>query len=159
MNNISFVSNRRLDTLFMEHDPENNTTTAFAVFVYDYSGKDHGYRKYSEGNYINHTQPLSPGRNEFFYLSDKNGIVNRYYAKYDSTISLVDTTIHYRYFANSFPFPTTNETSFPTISIRKQMKLRKLSTTIAGITCTNTPWNLNGNTGMSLNPPNTGTGM
>ena len=103
MNNISFVSNRRRDTLFMENDPENNTTTAFAVYVYDYAGRNPVLQKISEGDYINHTQPLSPRRNEFFYLSDKNGIVNRYYAKYDSTISLVDTTIHYRYFANSFP--------------------------------------------------------
>ena len=103
MNNISFVSNRRLDTLYNEQDPENNTTTATAVFVYDYAGKSPNLQRISEGNYINHTQPRSPGRNEFFYLSDKNGIVNRYYAKYDSLISLVDTTIHYRYFANSYP--------------------------------------------------------
>ena len=103
MNSISFVSNRRIDTLFMENDPENNTTTARAVFVYDYSGKSQVLQRISEGEFINHTQPLSPRRNEFFYLSDKNGIVNRYYAKYDSTISLVDTTVHYRYFANSFP--------------------------------------------------------
>ena len=103
MDNISFVSNRRLDTLFLEGDPENNTTTAFAVYVYDYARKDQVLQKISEGNYINHYQPLSPARNEFFYLSDKNGIINRYFAKYDSTISLVDTTVHYRYFANSFP--------------------------------------------------------
>ncbi len=103
MNNISFVSNRRVDTLYLQNDPENNTTTAFAVYVFDYTKKDLHLQKISEGDYINHTQPLSPARNEFFYLSDKNGIVNRYYAKYDSIISLVDTTIHYRYFANSFP--------------------------------------------------------
>jgi len=103
MNNISFVSNRRSDTLFVENDPENNTTTAFAVYVFDYVNRSLVLQKISEGDYINHAQPLSPRRNEFFYLSDKNGIVNRYYAQYDSTISLVDTTIHYRYFANSFP--------------------------------------------------------
>jgi len=103
MDNISFVSNRRSDTLYMENDPENNTTTAFAVYVYDYANRSPELQLISEGNYINHSQPLSPGYNEFFYLSDKNGIVNRYYAEYDSTISLVDTTIHYRYFANSFP--------------------------------------------------------
>jgi len=103
MNNISFVSNRRSDKLYLENDPENNTTTAFAVYVYDYAGKKQDLQKISEGNYINHTQPLSPRQNEFFYLSDKNGIVNRYYARYDSTISLVDTTIHYRYFPNSYP--------------------------------------------------------
>ena len=103
MNNISFVSNRRIDTLFLENDPANNTRMAYSVFVYDYTNKERVLQRISEGNYINHTQPLSPRRNEFFYLSDKNGIVNRYYAKYDSTISLVDTTIHYRYFANSHP--------------------------------------------------------
>lgn len=103
MNNISFVSNRRLNTIYKENDPENNTTTAFAVFVYDYAGRNPELQKISEGDYINHTQPLSPARNKFFYLSDKNGIVNRYFAEYDSVISLVDTTIHYRYFANSYP--------------------------------------------------------
>ncbi|MFH0758882.1 MAG: hypothetical protein V2B15_16455 [Bacteroidota bacterium] len=103
MSKISFVSNRRLDTLYAVSDPENNTTTAQSVFVYDYAGKGEVLQRISEGNYINHTQPLSPGKNEFFYLSDKNGIVNRYYAEYDSLISLVDTTIHYRYFANSYP--------------------------------------------------------
>jgi len=103
LDNISFVSNRRSDTLFLENDPENNTTTAFSVYVYDYANRSTILQNISEGEYINHTQPLSPRRNEFFYLSDKNGIVNRYYAQYDSTISMVDTTIHYRYFANSFP--------------------------------------------------------
>ncbi|MEA3462703.1 MAG: hypothetical protein U9R49_12530 [Bacteroidota bacterium] len=103
INNISFVSNRRSDTIYMENDPKNNTTTAFAVYVYDYAGRSTELQRISEGEYFNHAQPLSPRHNEFFYLSDKNGIVNRYYARYDSTISLVDTTIHYRYFANSFP--------------------------------------------------------
>ena len=103
MNNISFVSNRRSDTLYLENDPENNTTSAFSVYVYDYAGRSPVLQNISEGDYFNHSQPLSPRHNEFFYLSDKNGIVNRYYAQYDSIISLVDTTIHYRYFANSFP--------------------------------------------------------
>jgi len=108
MQSISFVSNRRLDTLFTENDPENNTTTVQSVFVYDYANKGQVLQKISEGEYINHTQSLSPGRNKFFYLSDKNGIINRYYAEYDSVISQVDTTIHYRYFANSYPLTNYN---------------------------------------------------
>ena len=60
MNNISFVSNRRLDTLFMENDPENNTTTAFAVFVYDYAGKNPVLQKISEGElHQSHPAPLA----------------------------------------------------------------------------------------------------
>ncbi len=35
------------------------------------------------------------------YLSEKNGIYNRYVAEFDSSISFVDTTEHYRYFFNS----------------------------------------------------------
>jgi len=109
MSDISFVSNRRLDTLFTaSNDPENNTTTAYSIFVYDYAGKSEVLQEISEGNYINHTQPLSPKRNEFFYLSDRNGIVNRYKAEYDSVISLVDTSIHYRYFADSYPLTNYN---------------------------------------------------
>ncbi|MEZ5069824.1 MAG: hypothetical protein R2751_02355 [Bacteroidales bacterium] len=103
MDKISFVSNRRLNELHNEQDPENNITPAFSVFVYDYAGKSTTLQRISEGNYINHTQALSPQKNKFFYLSDKSGIINRYYAQYDSAISLVDTTIHYRYFASSYP--------------------------------------------------------
>ncbi|HDR68740.1 MAG TPA: hypothetical protein ENN61_06770, partial [Bacteroidaceae bacterium] len=103
MKEISFISNRRFDTIYYENEPENNTSITSAIFVYDYEKRSNVLRRISEGNYVNHTQPLSLEKNKFIYLSDKNGIINRYYAEYDSTISLVDTAIHYRYFANSHP--------------------------------------------------------
>ena len=37
------------------------------------------------------------------YIGDQNGILNRYIAKFDSTISYIDTTTHYRYFIKSNP--------------------------------------------------------
>jgi hypothetical protein len=104
MNEISFASNRRNDTIFSPGaDPVNNTTTAFSIYVYNLKTRSDVLRRISEGNYINHIQPLYKGDEHFVYLSDKNGIYNQYMAEYDSTISFIDTTIHYRYFANSYP--------------------------------------------------------
>ncbi len=50
---------------------------------------------------VNETQPQAYTRNYLTYLSDKNGIYNRYVAEFDSSISFVDTTEHYRYFFKS----------------------------------------------------------
>jgi len=52
---------------------------------------------------INEVQPQAYTNNYVTYLSDKNGIYNRYLAEYDSSISFVDTTEHYRYFFKSKP--------------------------------------------------------
>lgn len=46
-------------------------------------------KEYIEGSYI--------------YISDKNGILNLYRTTPDSTISYIDTTIHYRYYHNTQP--------------------------------------------------------
>lgn len=109
MESISFISNRRSDTLYQpDEEPKNNTTTATALYVYDYVNKSRKLRKISEGRYINHEDPLYKGDDQFMYLSDKNGIINRYFAEYDSTVAYVDTTIHYRYFANSYPLTNYN---------------------------------------------------
>lgn len=51
-----------------------------------------------------HPQMIEKGR--FAFLSDENGINNRYIGRFDSTIAYVDTTIHYRYF--SVTEPSTN---------------------------------------------------
>lgn len=37
------------------------------------------------------------------YLSDNNGISNRYIAEFDSVITHVDTSAHYRYYTRDFP--------------------------------------------------------
>lgn len=50
---------------------------------------------------INETMPQAYTGRFLTYLSDKNGIYNRYLAEYDSAISFVDTTEHYRYFFKS----------------------------------------------------------
>jgi hypothetical protein len=51
----------------------------------------------------NEIQPVSYSPGYFTYLSDANGVYNRYAAKFDSTVAYVDTTVHYRYYTQSFP--------------------------------------------------------
>ncbi|MCF8226073.1 MAG: hypothetical protein K9J30_09350 [Bacteroidales bacterium] len=104
MNEISFSSNRRYDTLYTEgNDPPNNTTTVFSIYIYNNRSNDRVLRKISEGNYVNHLKPEYTGNDSFVYLSDKNGIYNMYYAEYDSAIAYIDTSIHYRYISKSHP--------------------------------------------------------
>jgi len=51
----------------------------------------------------NESKPMMTDPGQFAFLSDENGISNRYYGRFDSTISYVDTTIHYRYFSETYP--------------------------------------------------------
>jgi hypothetical protein len=48
-------------------------------------------------------KPVMMGRGSFAFLSDENGINNRYFGRFDSTISFIDTTVHYRYFSETYP--------------------------------------------------------
>lgn len=51
----------------------------------------------------NERKPVVIDKANFVFLSDENGISNRYAGRFDSTISHVDTTVHYRYFSETFP--------------------------------------------------------
>lgn len=51
----------------------------------------------------NQTMPIPILKNTYLYLSDQSGIRNRFYARHDSIIKFIDTTIHYRYFTESHP--------------------------------------------------------
>jgi len=54
------------------------------------------------------SQMIPLKKDEFLYLTDENGIRNRFYAHYDSTILFVDTAIHYRYFTSLQPMTNLN---------------------------------------------------
>ncbi len=102
---IIFSSNRTSDTLSVDKkviDPLLLSTT-YGLYIYDYKNKARTLVNLTENNLANYSNPEGFGRNEFTYLSDESGIVNRYFARFDSTISYVDTTTHYRYYTRSFP--------------------------------------------------------
>lgn len=98
---IIFSSNRISDTLNAEKPDEIFTdfSPARNLFIYDYSQKKPIVRKITSNSYTNAIKPQSDGNKTFFFLSDNNGIFNRYSGRFDSTVSHVDTTVHYKYFA------------------------------------------------------------
>jgi hypothetical protein len=103
-NEIIFSSNRNYDSLLPSNpeDPEKNLADYYSVFTLNITGGGE-LKRITDRNYFNHTSPFAYNKNQFSYLSDESGIVNRYSAKYDSTISFIDTTTHYRYFSLSTP--------------------------------------------------------
>ncbi|MBN2274677.1 MAG: hypothetical protein JXR41_04215 [Bacteroidales bacterium] len=99
---IIFSSDRMSDTLSVA-TPGRKRAITNDLFIYDFaSGKD-VLMRLEDGKYVNKYEPEEISRNQFIQLNDQTGIVNRYLSEFDSTISMVDTTIHYRYYARTKP--------------------------------------------------------
>ena len=103
---IIFSSNRLTDTLTNTANPFEKVSPTFDLFTYNIAKKNNLLVRLSEGKYTDRFQATETGKNKFTYLGNQNGIFNRYTAKFDSSISFIDTTAHYRYYINSLP--TTN---------------------------------------------------
>ncbi|MEI7896173.1 MAG: hypothetical protein WCJ26_04005 [bacterium] len=102
--NIIFSSNRDNDTIRFDEPVKieklhyNND-----LFLYNYASKRNILQRLTRTTDAHETQPQAYGDNYFCFLSDQNGIVNRYLARYDSTISYIDTIAHYRYYTTVYP--------------------------------------------------------
>ncbi len=96
---IVFSSNRKNDTLDLKYkDPLNEMQDHFDLFMYDYASEKRILKRLTNTPLSDETHPENYGYNTISYLSDESGIVNAKLAKIDSTVSSVDTTVHYRYF-------------------------------------------------------------
>lgn len=100
---IIFSSNRLSDTLTNTGSPFEKISDLYDLFIYNIDKKNNFLVRLSEGQYSSRYQSFGTARNKFAYIADNNGILNRYTAVFDSSISYVDTTTHYRYFINSVP--------------------------------------------------------
>lgn len=95
---VIFASNRLSDTIFKKpnidyFDRKND------IFIYNLKEKDRTYKfleRITDTPDENEIQPFQLKGDEYVYLSDKNGLYNRYIALKDSVISFIDTVIHYR---------------------------------------------------------------
>lgn len=104
-NHIIFSSNRPDDTLRFEKEltkpydglPNND------LFIYNLGSGSKLLQRVTNTRLANEIAPVSYSPGYFTYLSDANGIYNRYVAKFDSAVAYVDTIVHYRYFTKSFP--------------------------------------------------------
>jgi len=101
---IVFSSNRISDTLKIENKyVPVDIQPKFDLFVYQVREKSSFLRRITETPLANEIAPVEYEKNHIAYLSDENGICNRYIARFDSAISYVDTIVHYRYFSGSYP--------------------------------------------------------
>ncbi len=99
---IIFSSDRRSDSLSVAAVDTKIAMTK-DLFIYNYAARENQLMRLADKQYVNKTQALEISRNKFLSLSDKTGVINKYYSKFDSTIHYVDTTIHYKYFAITQP--------------------------------------------------------
>jgi hypothetical protein len=100
---IIFSSNRVSDTLTNTASPFEKLSQTFDLFTYNLTRKNNILLRLSEGKFTDRFLPTGIAKNKFAYIGDQNGILNRYTAKFDSSINYIDTTTHYRYYINSQP--------------------------------------------------------
>lgn len=97
---VVFSSNRPDDTLRTEV-PRQLLSGDHDIYVYHIEKER--LTRVTDTPKIDERQPKPYGDESYTYLSDKGGIFNRYIARIDSSISRIDTTIHYRFFTVSEP--------------------------------------------------------
>ncbi len=100
---VVFESNRINDTIKATDDAKYfyKINRNMDLFMAQYPFTNKALVRVSNTPEVNETQPQAYKNNYICYLSEKNGIYNRYIAEFDSSISFVDTTEHYRYFFKS----------------------------------------------------------
>lgn len=100
-NKVIFASNRISDTLRVDKSIIHRTMPTYDLFIYDAKNKSQILQRLTNTPYDNESAAQEVDKNVYSYLSDKSGIINRLTASYDSTISYVDTTVHYRYYSRT----------------------------------------------------------
>ncbi len=95
---IVFASNRVSDTIFKDIEMRF-LDEKHDIFELDtkYFNRTFKYlKRITNTPKINESLPLPTSDNNYLFISEQNGIRNRYLAKIDSVIDFIDTTIHYR---------------------------------------------------------------
>lgn len=100
---IVFESNRVSDTIRWNDDAKvfYKITRNNDLFYLSYNPKSQIAIRVTNTPDVNETQAQEYSKEAIAFLSEKNGVYNRFIAKFDSSISFVDTVEHYRYFFNS----------------------------------------------------------
>lgn len=94
---IIFSSDRPDDTLRMNADVAlvNGTKD---IFLLDVESRSPILTRLSRTPGVNELQPAQFDSANYTFLGEADGIRNRFLVRYDSTVSHIDTTVHYRYF-------------------------------------------------------------
>lgn len=99
---IIFSSNRTNDSLYKANINIEPFTTNFDLFTVKVDQLDKRVvplKRITNTPFANERQAQEISPTRFSFLSEENGLYNRYFADQDSIVSFIDTAIHYRYFS------------------------------------------------------------
>ncbi len=98
---ILFSSDRVDDTLRTEPASAQVRmgNTHKDIFLYDLADRSDLLTRLTNTPLVNETDPAQFDSTTYACLGDGSGVRNRYLIRYDSTISRIDTAVHYRYFS------------------------------------------------------------
>lgn len=100
---IIFSSNRKNTKVNYQNGEESEFQEYFDLFIYDFANKADDFTRLSTSYQTNEIQPVVLGKDKYAFLSDHNGLQNKFVVSYDSAINFIDTAIHYRNFVNTYP--------------------------------------------------------
>ncbi len=118
---ILFTSTRNTEELNAPDSSVQQNTDVFLISLNKYKATN--ITRITNTANANEYTPFEQKTHHYIIVSDKNGIKNKYLAKFDSTISFIDTTTHYKYITkdyalsdyaynlNSFDYNETNKQS------------------------------------------------
>jgi WD40-like Beta Propeller Repeat len=94
---IIFSSDRTDDTLRTFKDVQliNGNKD---IYLLDLETRSRILTRLSATPTVNETQPCQWDSASYAFLGDADGLLNRYRVRYDSVVSHIDTSVHYRYF-------------------------------------------------------------
>lgn len=106
---IIFASNRPNDTIRffsaypLDLKPDQQPMEHKDLFIYNYKAKSPVLRRATNTPLVSESYPFEFDSEHLCFLSDENGIRNRFLGVLDSTIAYVDTAEHYRYYTRTYP--------------------------------------------------------
>lgn len=105
---VIFASNRPTDTLHRKTPEVRPISNKKDIFIMELNSRSRVLKRITETPHADELYPAQLDSTSYTFLSDENGIYNRYRASYDSTINFVDTIVHYRYFTRTAPLSNYN---------------------------------------------------
>jgi hypothetical protein len=99
---IAFASNRPVDSILLKDNfLDASRNRKYNLFQYNLKAKDSALLRITDTPFANESGLQPAGDQRLLYLSDESGVVNRYEAVFDSSISRIDTAVHYMYYATT----------------------------------------------------------
>ena len=97
-NNTIIFSSNRIDDTLRNTGKINTLNNDFDIFTININGRKN-LKSITNTALINEKFPFSYDSKHYTFISNDNGIYNRYITYKDSSISYIDTAIHYNYFS------------------------------------------------------------